>query len=165
VTPTWIARSPPQGRGTRWKLIEMTNPEPFDRDQLDGLLQELLELDEQWPPVGETDQERIEGVRQFLYHGIEAAKIGLGITSATRLEDGTYLMVGQLLEDCPTCQTLRSYVQAAAVHALVAAGQLATVYDPHTPEFDDQIMPVLEKISTYEDAFRELHTSHQGAHQ
>ena len=38
-------------------------------------------------------------------------------------------------------------------HALVAARQLATVYDPHTPEFDDQIMPVLEKISTYEDAF------------
>ena len=32
----------------------MTNPEPFDRDRLDGLLQELLEFDEQWPPVGET---------------------------------------------------------------------------------------------------------------
>ena len=109
-------------------------------------------------------QERIEGVRQFLNHGIEAAKIGLSITSAKRLGD-TYLMVGRIREDCPTCQTLCSYVQAAAVHALAAAGQLATVYDPHTPEFDDQIMPVLEKISTYENAFRELHTSHQGAHQ
>ena len=133
---------------------------------LDEILDRLLQFDEQWPPAEETDQDRIEGVSAILHRGIEAAKIGLGIVSAVRLEDRTYLMErGPIAEDCQTCQTMRSYLQTAAVTALAAATILATVDSPHGPEFNRQIMPYLNAISTYEDMFLKLRASHQGAHE
>jgi hypothetical protein len=59
-----------------------------------------------------TDQDRIEGVSECLGHGTEAAKIGLGLTSMTRLENRNYLAQrGRFAEDCPTCQALRSYMR------------------------------------------------------
>lgn len=99
--------------------------EPLDLG--DVPLDELYLWHEQWPAAGETDQDRVDFVRQIINIGLIAARLSLGIID-TEPHGDTFVHTA-LATDCPHCLAGRSKQKLAAEYSLIVAEQLATFDD------------------------------------